>query len=745
MTINLLSPNRGRTRLSGDAESGGSALFSRRQMLAGMMGAGVVTIIGTSPMAGALRALAVPGDADDRVLVNVFLRGGADGLNIVVPHGDDDYYRLRRSIAQPRNSLSDLDGFFGLHQSFAPLYPLYQSGELAFVHATGSNDRTRSHFSAMDNMDLAFGSTGWMQRALASQNDRDPLSGLTIGDRTAPSLRGPSSGIAIDRLNSFRQSTTALGDMRQAVEAMYGASGDPLTGEATLRAFTSIDALAGVTVDPAVQYPSSSFARDLREAAALIKADLGVRMVSVSIGGWDHHSDTVPRMQAKGDQLAAALAAFKADLGDQGGRVLTVVMSEFGRTAKENGSGGTDHGHGNMMMVMGGGMSGAGGGRVHVRDNAWVGLSENQLNDGRDLAITTDFRSVLAELLEGHMGIVNGQIFPRFTPRYLGLLSAGTTPPTTAPTTPTTAPTTPTTATTAPGSSTTAGPSTTAGSSTTEGPTTTAGARTTVLASTTVASTRPSTTGPSTTGPSTTGPATAGPSTTGPTTTGPSTTRPGTTGPTTTGRRTTTTLPPEARGSIAGVVTYVGGGTAAGVKIDLFRAVDGKRNGYLGTASTDADGAYRFTAEPGPHILTFIAPDGDGFVAARGRYHQPSVMVEAGKTSSGINGRLLGSSFGDSSTVGGTIAITGGRPVAEIQVDLFMASADGSRSEFLNTTKTNSDGRYRFVIPAGCYVLTMIAPDGRRFENGRRWHQPMTSVEPRQAVVDLDATLQSPT
>lgn len=675
-------------------------LISRRQVLAGMAGAGVFTIVGTSPVAGALRALAVAGDPDNRVLVNVFLRGGADGLNLVVPHGDDDYYKHRKSIAQAKNTLSDLDGFFGLHSSLSPLHSLYSEGQMAFVQAVGSKDETRSHFSAMDNMDLAFGNTGWMQRALVANSERDSLAGLTIGNQAGPALRGPNSGIAYKRLYKFRQASAALDEMRPTLEAMYGGSVDPLIGQATLQGFTSIDRLTGVSVNPSVTYPKTAIATDLKEAAALIKANLGVRMVSINFGGWDHHRDENSKLENRSGQLAEALVAFKADLAGDSGRVLTMVMSEFGRTARENGSGGTDHGHGNMMMLMGGGLASQGGGKVHLRNNRWVGLSSSQLHGNRDLAITTDFRSVLAEALERHMGITdNGTIFPGYRPDYLGILPGGSVPP-------------PTTTTTVPASTTTSLVATTIPTTTRPSTSTTRRTTTTRPPSSTTTSTRPST----------------------------STTRPTTTRPPTTLPSTTTTRPAVELGSVAGVVSFVNGEPVAGVQIDLFKSVDGKRNGFLGSTKTDANGRYSFTAEAGPYVLTFIAIEGDSFVAG-GRYHQPSVRIVGGEATAGVNAQLLGSSLSGTALIGGTVS-RGGAGVKGATIDLFVAKSDGSRGRFLSSTSTGPSGGYEFAAPASCYVVTMVAPDERLFTNGRRWNQVGICVERGESVTDLNGELE---
>ena len=670
-----------------------STTFSRRQILAGLAGAGVVTVIGTSPVAGAMKALVAPAAENNAVIVNVFLRGAADGLNIVVPHGDDNYYNLRSSIAQPKNTLSDLDGFFGLHQAFAPLHPLYQQGEMAFIHAAGSHHITRSHFTAMDNMDLAFGNTGWMQRVLASELAADPVSAISIGARTSPSLRGRYGGLAFPRLNQFRNGANQMAPMRSTLEAMYQGA-DPLTSSATIGAFASIDTLSGVDTTPDVAYPNNSSARDLREAAALIKADIGVRMVSVNIGGWDHHSDEEARMQTKGSQLAGALAAFKADLGAASGRVLTIVMSEFGRTAAQNGSGGTDHGHGNMMMLMGGGLAAAGGGKVHLANDQWVGLSEGELYQKRDLAITTDFRSVLAEALDGHLGFNDlGSVFPGFTPDYLGFLNPAGPPPDPGPD-PTDPPAPPTTA---------------------------------PITTTTMLST---TTGPSTTQP--------GPSTTQPDP-GPSTTQPGppTTQPTTT---TTSPPPPGGDGQVTGSVLYTGGGGAANIVIDLFKAdAAGQRGQWIGDTRSDSSGNYAFTVPAGTYVLTFIAPSGGSFVGGRD-YAQPSVTIAAGQTVTGINAQLV-SGGADDASIGGSVT-DGAGGVGGITVDLFIANGDGSRGLWLGDTKSDASGRYSFGVQPGCYVLTFIAPADRRFDNGGPYYQPALCVDAKQQVSDVNAKLQ---
>lgn len=409
-----------------DANSNGSEWplgrpISRRKVLAGLAGAGVISLVG-SP-AGALQGFAVRGVTDNPVLVNVFLRGGADGIGIVVPYGDDDYYAHRSTIAQQRSTLADLDGFFGLHSAFAPLNPIYDSGELAFVHAAGSQNKTRSHFEAMDNMDYANGSGGWMQRALAVERAGDPLHGMTIGDRAAPSMRGPFGGLALQSVASMVDDNKSLQAIRGSLSTMYESSGDPLSMPATLDAFAAVDTLSAINRKTSVKFPRSKVGKALNEAAVLIKANIGVKMLAINVGGWDHHKDENQRMSRSGESLSEALAAFHQELAGERGRVLTVATSEFGRTARQNGSGGTDHGYGGIMAVMGGDLARRGGGKVHLADGKWPGLGPDDLSADRDLDITTDYRSVLAELLDRHMGIdIGNQVFPGFQPRYLNLL-----------------------------------------------------------------------------------------------------------------------------------------------------------------------------------------------------------------------------------------------------------------------------------------------------------------------------------
>lgn len=398
---------------------------SRRSFLKRLAATGAITIVGSSTgdlLARPMTAWAMQGGGDT-VVVNVFLRGGADGLNIVAPYGDDEYYNLRPTLGLRAGDYIDLDGFFGLNEEFRPLYQQYEQGRLAIVHAAGSNHPTRSHFAAQPNMDSGFATTGWLQRTLQAGGFDRTDAGLTIGGRVSPPLQGPWSGSVVATINQTRRNGMSLAIARTAIEEMYENPRYTLERDTVESALLSIDAVSGVTPgDPGV-YPSGGLAVSFREAAALIKADLGIRGVAIDYGGWDTHSNQTTRFGTLGPNLAGALDAFQTDLGTAASRVVTVVMTEFGRTARENGSGGTDHGHGNLMMVMGEPLRDAGGGQVHVT-REWPGLRPDQLNEDRDLVITTDFRSVLAELVDSHLGVDPGQVFSNFNPEYVGLLQA---------------------------------------------------------------------------------------------------------------------------------------------------------------------------------------------------------------------------------------------------------------------------------------------------------------------------------
>jgi uncharacterized protein (DUF1501 family) len=372
------------------------------------------------------RAAAAVG-ARRKLLVAIFQRGAVDGLNMVVPHGDADYYRLRPTIAIPRpgrdpmGSAIDLDGFFGLHPSMAPLEPLWNNHSLAIVHACGSPDNTRSHFDAQDYMESATPGVkatrdGWLNRYLqASAGERSPLRGVALARTMPRSLEGPAPALAIGSVDEFGVRGAAA-----AFQDQYEGSADRLLSAAGNDAFAAMRTLqqaAGTPYRPAagVQYPNTAFGKALAEIARLAKADVGLEVAFTEVGNWDHHVNegaVTGQIANRLDEFSRGLAALATDLGDRLADTIIVTMSEFGRAAAENGNGGTDHGHGNAMMVIGGSVRGG----VHGR---WPGLADAHRFEGRDLAVTTDFRDVFSEIVTAHLGVPRislSRIFPGYTP-----------------------------------------------------------------------------------------------------------------------------------------------------------------------------------------------------------------------------------------------------------------------------------------------------------------------------------------
>ncbi|HUB81481.1 MAG TPA: DUF1501 domain-containing protein [Bryobacteraceae bacterium] len=406
-------------------------LFFRDSALA-MMG------VGTAPLW--LRRALYAKDAPlprKKILVAIFQRGAADGLNVVVPHGEKAYYALRPTISVPRpatgnpDAALDLDGFFGLHPSLAPLKPLFDQRHLAIVDAAGSPDPTRSHFDAQDYMEsgtpgVKATGDGWMNRSLPVGEGRpSPVRAVSLGPTLSRSMAGHNAAVAVDSIGGFRVRDAAAA---RQFEEMYANSPDPTlraAGRETFEAVRMLDAVQRQPYSPAggAQYPRGRFGDSLRQIAQLIKADVGLEMAFADVGGWDHHVNELGQRASEG-QLAnllrdfgQALSAFWIDLGDRMADVAVVTMSEFGRTAHENGNRGTDHGHANCMFVMGGGVK---GGKLYGQ---WPGLEREQLYENRDLALTTDFRDVLGELVAKHLGNPSlGGVFPGYTPKFTGLV-----------------------------------------------------------------------------------------------------------------------------------------------------------------------------------------------------------------------------------------------------------------------------------------------------------------------------------
>jgi uncharacterized protein (DUF1501 family) len=404
--------------------------FSRRYFLKNSG----IAMVGLSTMPPFLqRAIAAASGSSKRQLVVLFQRGAADGLNIVVPFGEPNYYRMRPTIAipQPRRNGAeaaiDLDGFFGLHPSLAPLEPLFQKSELAIVHAAGSPDPTRSHFDAQDFMEsgtpgIKATDDGWLNRALETvpEENTSPFRAVAMGPNLPRMLRGSAPAIALPDVKQFRvmSQTPGMGQIAEGgFEAMYAQTVDHALRGTGTETFEAIDMLR--KADPSkykpengANYGNSRLGQSLQQIGQLLKANIGAEVLFVDCGGWDNHVNeggVQGQLSNLLKDLGQGMAAFRQDMGDRMEDIVLVTMSEFGRTAKENGNRGTDHGHANCMFVMGGDVK---GGKVYGR---WPGLNEGQLNDGRDLALTTDFRLVLGEILQKHIGVRDlAPVFPGF-------------------------------------------------------------------------------------------------------------------------------------------------------------------------------------------------------------------------------------------------------------------------------------------------------------------------------------------
>jgi len=365
-----------------------------------------------------------------KILITIFQRGAVDGLNMVVPFGERAYYAARPSIAIPRpggdNAAIDLDGFFGLHPRLAPLKPLWDARQLAIVHASGSPDGTRSHFDAQDYMETATPGVkstqdGWLNRYLHAREHAEatPFRAVALAGQLPRALHGTAPAQAIGQIGQFGIRAGQATDMVQAsFESEYAAAADKVLNKTGGQAFEAVRMLKAA--DPlkyqpenGAEYPRSGYGDALRQIAQLVKADVGLEVAFAEAGRWDTHVNqggSVGQLAARLDDFGRGIAALVRDLGDLIADVVILAMSEFGRAVAENGNRGTDHGHGNAMLVIGG--EGVRGGKVYGR---WPGLAPEQRYDGRDLAVTTDFRSVFAEVVRGHLGVADTRrIFPGF-------------------------------------------------------------------------------------------------------------------------------------------------------------------------------------------------------------------------------------------------------------------------------------------------------------------------------------------
>ena len=388
------------------------------------------------------RAVAATTTAGRKKMVVLFQRGAMDGLNVVVPFGERNYYTMRPTIAIPApnrggaDAAIDLDGFFGLHPSLQPLQPLFKNGQLAIVQAVGSPDPTRSHFDAQDFMEsgtpgVKATDDGWLNRAMQAmpEENSSPFRAVAFGPYLPRTLQGSAPAVSIPDLKQFKMygsQQTAQGGF----EAMYAQTVDQALRGVGAETFEAMDQLKKINPDSyqpenGAEYPKNRFGQSLQEIAQLFKSDLGLEVAFLDSGGWDHH---VNEGGVQGQlanllrDLGQGIAAFHQDMGDRMSDIVFVSMSEFGRTAHENGNRGTDHGHANCMFVMGGDVK---GGKVYSR---WPGMSDGQLHDGRDLAVTTDYRSVLGEIMSKHLGgrYLN-TVFPGFAndpKQFLGLVKA---------------------------------------------------------------------------------------------------------------------------------------------------------------------------------------------------------------------------------------------------------------------------------------------------------------------------------
>jgi len=383
----------------------------------GFMRGGALALVGTSVVPAfltrAVYAEVERAAASRKKLVVIFQRGACDGLNVVVPYAEKNYYRMRPTIAIQKDQVLDLDGFFGLHPAMSAMKPLYEQGHLAIVHAAGSPDPSRSHFDAQDFMEsgtpgLKSTPDGWLNRALqveplhgADSSGFSPFRAVALSAELPRTLQGKVPAVSVANLQDF--SVGGRGPQPSAVanafEAMYDESSDAVlhgTGQETFEAVKTLRAANPAQYTPAagVAYPNGAFGNSMRQIAQLLKANLGVEAAFSDIGGWDTHQNQGAangQLANRLTEFSNAIAAFWRDMGDEAENVTLVTMSEFGRTARQNGTGGTDHGHANVMFVLGGQVK---GGKVYGK---WPGVDDGQLNEGRDLKVTTDFRNVLGE------------------------------------------------------------------------------------------------------------------------------------------------------------------------------------------------------------------------------------------------------------------------------------------------------------------------------------------------------------
>ena len=403
-------------------------MLSRRVFLKD--GAFALVSVGFAPSFLARTAFAQGRSARAKQLIAIFQRGAVDGLNVVVPFGESEYYRARPSIAiaAPNagdNRAIDLDGFFGFNPRLEALKPLWDRRQLAIVHACGSPDATRSHFDAQDYMEsgtpgVKSTSDGWLNRYLQARRVEmaTPFRAVSLTGQMPRALQGRSPALALSQIGQFGiragQSTETVSE---SFEALYASAADRVLNGTGREAFDAIKMLKDA--DPlryqpehGADYPPSPFGQALKQIAQLIKANVGVEVAFADIGGWDTHVNqgaAQGQLAGRLNDFSRGIAALVADLGDRMADTVVLTMSEFGRAVSENGNRGTDHGHGNAMMIIGGDVR---GGHVYGK---WPGLAPDRRYEGRDLAVTTDFRDVFSELLVRHLGVTDARpVFPGY-------------------------------------------------------------------------------------------------------------------------------------------------------------------------------------------------------------------------------------------------------------------------------------------------------------------------------------------
>ena len=403
-------------------------MLSRRVFI--KSGAAAMVAVGFAPSFLARAAQAA--GSRKKLLIAIFQRGAVDGLNMVVPHGEAEYYRARPTIAIAKpgsaDGAIDLDGFFGLHPRMSSFKPLWDRGDMAIVHAAGSHDTTRSHFDAQDYMESATPGVksthdGWLNRYLQGSGigdqgsgSRNPLRGVALTPQMPRSMQGAAPALAMGSASEF---TVADMGARTSFEEIYQAAKDRTLNGTAGEAFEAMKMLARQTSSAyspsnGAQYPRTPFGQALQEIARLARADVGLEVAFAESTQWDHHvneGSSQGQIATRLDDFSRGIAALAQDLGERMADTVILTMSEFGRAVAENGSRGTDHGHGNAMFVIGGGVKG------HQVHGTWPGLRVDERFEGRDLAVTTDFRLVFNEILRKHLEAAPdalAKVFPGF-------------------------------------------------------------------------------------------------------------------------------------------------------------------------------------------------------------------------------------------------------------------------------------------------------------------------------------------